>query len=240
LDRLDRLTERLLENLDRQQQCLGWPLLDQLVSGNIDPPARERAEAHLDECLACLHRFLELRDHLHGLRAPDEVSPRLLAALDRLIGKESAGQSLAAGLAARLRRVLVFRVPAWSVAAAAAAIFITWMTVDNLRGPIRTVEWPAGVPDPTAPGRLTPADRQATRTVSGVVSAIRDATSGGVEAHVVSLEDAVGTTYVLFAWGRPTVSPGDAVEIEGIFTATSQSAGRPAYQGIATGLRKAK
>lgn len=240
MDRLDRLTERLLENLDRQQQCLGWPLLDQLVTGNIDPPARERAEAHLDQCLACLHRFLELQEHLHGLRAPGEVSPRLVAALDRLIDKEPGGRSLAAGPAERLRRVLAFRVPAWSVAAAAAAILITWVAADNLRDPIRTVEWPAGVPDPTAPGRLTPADRQAARTVSGVVSAVRDATSGDIEAHVVSLEDAAGTTYVLFAWGRPTVSPGDAVEIDGIFTATSQSAGRPTYQGVATGLRKAK
>ncbi|MGH7308338.1 MAG: hypothetical protein ACREK6_06560 [Candidatus Rokuibacteriota bacterium] len=121
-----------------------------------------------------------------------------------------------------------------------AVILITWVAVENLSGPAVRVEWPAGLPDPTAPGRLTPADRQATRTVSGVVSAIRDATSGGIEAHVVSLEDARGTTYVLFAWGRPTVSAGDAVEIDGIFTVISHSAGQPTYQGIATGLRKAK
>jgi hypothetical protein len=240
LDRLDRLTERLLESLDRQQPCLGWPVLDQLATGKIDIPAREGAEAHLEECLACLHRFLELRDHVHGFRAPSEVSPRLVAALDRLIGKEPGGRSLAAGLAQRLRRALVFRVPAWTVAAMAAAILITWVAVENLSGPAGRVEWPAGVPDPTAPRRLTPADRQATRTVSGVVSTIRDATSGGIEAHVVSLEDARGTTYVLFAWGRPTVSPGDAVEIDGIFTVISHSAGQPTYQGIATGLRKAK
>jgi hypothetical protein len=122
----------------------------------------------------------------------------------------------------------------------AAAILITWVAVENLSGPAGRVEWPAGVPDPTAPRRLTPADRQATRTVSGVVSTIRDATSGGIEAHVVSLEDAQGTTYVLFAWGRPTVGPGDAVEIDGIFTVTSQGAGKLTYQGIAAGLRKAK
>ena len=79
-----------------------------------------------------------------------------------------------------------------------------------------------------------------TRTVSGVVSSIRDATSSGVEAHVVSLKDTSGATYVLFAWGRPTIGPGDAVEIEAIFTATTQTAGRPVYQGMATQFRRVR
>ena len=119
-------------------------------------------------------------------------------------------------------------------------MLITWGVVDRFDAPTPPVEWPAGVPDPTGPRRLTPADRQATRTVAGVVSSIRDATSDDVEAHVVSLEDAAGTAYVLFAWGRPTVNPGDAVEIDGIFTATSQGAGGPMYQGIATVVRRAR
>ena len=82
--------------------------------------------------------------------------------------------------------------------------------------------------------------RQAPRTVSGVVNSIRDATSNGVEAHIVSLKDTAGASYILFAWGRPTVGPGDSVEIDGIFTSGTQSAGLPVYQGVATQLRRAR
>jgi len=119
-------------------------------------------------------------------------------------------------------------------------MLITWTVAYKFQQPDARVGWPANVSDPTSPGRLTPAERGVTRTVSGVVSSIRDATSSGVEAHVVSLKDTSGATYVLFAWGRPTIGPGDAVEIEAIFTATTQTAGRPVYQGMATQFRRVR
>ncbi len=241
MDRLDRLTQRLLEDLDRaadlpSRQCLGLALLGELATGTLAPLARERAETHLNDCLACLDRFVELRDQLHGIAAPEPVSPLLARNLDTLLSREP-GESFWTRLMECLRRALVFRVPAWAIAGMAALMLITWVGAHKLQKPDATVEWPV---DFSSPGQLTPAHRQVPRTVSGVVSSIRDATSNGVEAHVVSLRDTSGAIYVLFAWGPPTVRLGDSVEIDGIFTSATQSAGLPVYQGVVTQLRRAR
>lgn len=241
MDRLDRLTRRLVEDLDRQadlpNSCLGLALLGQFATGSLDQQTRERVDAHLNDCLACLNRFVELRDDLHAIAAPGPVSPLLTEHLDRLIGKEPRGRFWTRSAEA-LRRAFVFRIPAWAVAGAAAAILITWTAAYKSQGPGARVEWPFS--SPASSERLKPAHLNVPRTVSGVVSSIRDATSNGVEAHVVSLKDASGATYVLFAWGRPRVGPGDSVEIDGIFTDAHQSAGLPVYQGVATEFRRAR
>ena len=104
--------------------------------------------------------------------------------------------------------------------------------------PVAGVEWPA--PGPAGPDRLRPAHRQNTRTISGIVSSVRDATSNGVEAHVLSLKEASGATYLLFTWGRPTVRPGDAVEIDALFAAAAPGADPAVYQGVVTEVRRAK
>ena len=233
MDRLDRLTQRLVEDLDGQDSssgCVGVPLLEQFATGRLEPHTRERVDAHLSDCLACLNRLVELRDDLHGIAAPGPVSPLLTRTLAGLIRQESGW----------VRRALVFRVPAsWAAVGMAAAVLLTWTITYTLQRPSASVERPLPF-DPTSSERLMPLHLGAARRVSGVVSSIRDATSNGVEAHVVSLKDASGATYVLFAWGRPTVGPGDSVEIDGIFTGATQSAGLPVYQGLATQLRRAR
>jgi hypothetical protein len=171
-------------------------------------PDRERVDAHLDECLACLGAFTELRDCLHGLAAPPRPSRALRRALDDLIGDRRGRAGRAAD---RLRRALIFRIPAWAVAGAAAGVLLAW-------GAIHQLQQPSEAP-PLAGEQLAPAHSQTARVVSGVVSAIRD---------------------VMFTWGPPTVRPGDAVEIEGVFTAASQGAAGPVYQGVATQLRRAR
>jgi len=242
VDRLDRLTQRLIDEMDQQtdrvaRDCLGLVLLERYATGGVDPPTRERVEAHLDQCLTCVNRYVELRDDLQGIAAPERVSPVLREKLDRLISGERR-ERFPTRAAGRLRRAFVFRVPAWGVAAVAAGIMvITWTVVSNLQRPGAPVQWPV---DFSSPGQLTPLHRQMPRTVSGVVSSIRDTTSQGVEAHIISLKETSGATYVLFAWGRPTVSPGDSVEVDGIFTGATGSAGTPVYQGVATQLRRAR
>ena len=234
MDRLDRLTERLVDDLNRQAAppsgCVEPTLLERFVTGRVDAQARERVNAHLDACLACLNRFVELRDDLNAIAAPGRVSPRLRNSLATLLRGEGRGGFL--------RRAFAWRVPAWAVAGAAAVLLLTWVAVARYQRPGGSVEWP--FPDTSSPARLTPAHSQTARTVSGVVSSVRDATSNGVEAHVVSLRDASGATYVLFAWGRPTVKAGESVEIDGIFGGASQSAGHPVYQGMATAVRRAR
>jgi hypothetical protein len=241
LDRLERLTRRLLEDLDRQgdrvtDRCVDAADLGQLIAGTLDTDARERANAHLDGCLACLNRFVELHDHLQGIAAPAPVAPALARALDTLIGRQ-VGASPWRRLVAAARRALDLRVPAWAAAGAAAGVLITVVAVHRFQQPGAPVDWPV---DFSSPGQLTPTNRQMPRTISGVVSSIQDATSNGVEAHVVSVKDTAGATYVIFAWGRPTVGLGDSVEIDAIFTAATPGAGKPVYQGVATQLRRAR
>ena len=240
MDRLDRLTERLIDEMDQQidlpsRGCLGGALLGRFATGDVDSPTRERVEAHLDECLTCVHRYVELRDDLHALAAPEPVSPRLRQRLERLI--EDGRERFPSRIAGRLRRAFVFRVPAWAAVGVAAGIMvITWTIAHNLQRPGAPGPWPV---DFSSPGQLVPMSQEP-RTVSGVVSSIRDATSDGIEAHIVTLKDPAGATYVLFAWGRPTVGPGDSVEVDGIFTRAKQGAGTPEYQGVATRLRRAR
>jgi len=122
------------------------------------------------------------------------------------------------------------------VGVAAGIMVITWTVAHNLQRPGAPGPWPV---DFSSPGQLVPMNQEP-RTVSGVVSSIRDATSDGIEAHIVTLKDPAGATYVLFAWGRPTVGPGDSVEVDGIFTTAKQGAGTPDYEGVATRLRRAR
>ena len=123
----------------------------------------------------------------------------------------------------------------WAVAGTVAALLMAWLAVHHFergRGP---VEQSAMSGD-----RLAPTHFQTARTISGVVSSVHDATSNGVEAYVVSLKDTAGATYVLFAWGLPTVHAGERVEIDGVFTSASQDTSEAVYQGVATALRRAR
>jgi predicted anti-sigma-YlaC factor YlaD len=228
-DPLDRLTDRLLNELDRRGDapaagCLGRVLVGQRLAGRLDGPTQARVDAHLETCLACLDTFVEIRDHLQGLADPQPVSPTLRRVLDELVADAPRPRRQSESRE-RFRRLVTVRFPAWAVAGVAAAVILTW-------GIAHYVE--------RAPERLTPAHTQTTRTVSGVVSSVRDATSNGVDAHVVSLTDRSGATYVLFAWGRPTVHAGEAVEIEGIFASAKDTGGQPVYQGVATAMRRAR
>src|SRR5262245_6025587 len=228
---MDRQTDRA------SRDCLELTLLERFATGDVDLPTRERVEAHLDECLTCVDRYVELRDDLQAIAAPEPVSPRLRQTLERLIGDDRR-EGFPARVVGRLRRAFVFRVPAWAAVGVAAGIMvITWTLAHNLQRPGAPAPWPV---DFSSPGQLMPMNRQEPRKVSGIVSSIRDATSNGVEAHIVSLKDTSGATYVLFAWGRPTVGPGDSVEVDGIFTGATESAGTPVYQGVATRLRRAR
>ena len=187
-------------------------------------------------CLACLHRFVELRDCLHGVTAPAPVSPRLAATLETLLAPAAPPRRRVPGVQWALR----LRVPAWAAAAAAAALVLVTWTTAHLSRP---ADGPLGLPSgaDVSPGaRLEPAYGTASRTLSGTVRSVRDVTSQGVTAHVVSLEDGSGASYVLFTWGSPTVRPGDTVDVEAILTDATRVADAAVYQGIAIELRHGK
>jgi hypothetical protein len=213
--------------------CLEISILGQRVADGLAPTERQRVDAHLDECLACLNAITELRDSLHGVAVAGPVSPGLRQTLDGLIGQEPP-ERFWEWVVGGLRRGFGFRVPVWAVAGAAAAVLLGWVAVHELERGSRQAEQSAKNGD-----RLAPAHFQTARTISGVVSSVRDTTSNGVEAYIVSLRDTRGATYVLFAWGPPTVHSGERVEIDGVFTSASQDTGDAVYQGVATALRPA-
>ena len=244
MDRLDRLTELLLRNLAQpgdeplRPDCARPERLGRLATGRLDAQTREQLERHLDGCMICLDRFIAIRDDLQALSAPEPVSPRLAQALDALLGMPTT-QSATLGLIGQIRRALEFRMPVWAAAGAVVVIALSWLGGDRLH------RLGAPTPSPTAhvetEQRAQPAHAQMQRTISGVVSAVHDANSNGVEAHIVDVRNASGTTYVLFIWGRPTIRAGDAVEADAIFTVGSvQPAGPPVYQGVAIALRKVR
>jgi Putative zinc-finger len=241
VDTLERLTQRLLDDLDRQgdrpsgPDCLRIEVLGQFVTGTLGPQSRERVETHLDTCLACLDRFIKIRGDLRAITEPEEVSRRLARTLEGLLG-DRRSEPFATRVVARVRAVLAFRIPVWTAAGVAAALLLTWMSVEHLQRPSVRLPSPVELRDPT--DRLSPAHAQFQRTITGTVSSVRDATSNGVEAHIVDLKDAAGANYILFAWGRPQIRPGDAVEVDAILTAGAQTVGTPVYQGLATTLRK--
>ena len=244
MDRLDRLTEQLLRNLDQQgdeplqPDCVRSELLARLAAGRLDSQRREQVESHLDGCMICLDRFIAIRDDLLALKAPEPVSPRLAQALDALLGMPTTQQATL-GLIGQIRRALEIRIPVWVAAGAVVVSAHGWLAGDRLH------RLGAPIPSSTAKveteQRAQPAHAQLQRTIAGVVSAVRDANSNGVEAHIVDVRDASGATYVLFAWGRPTLRAGDTVEADAIFAVGSvQPASPPVYQGVATALRKVR
>src|SRR4030095_1104478 len=106
------------------------------------------------DCVPCLTRFVELRDYLQGVAAPEPVSPRLARHLDHLISRAPA-KRWTTRITDTLRRAIILRVPAWAVAAAAAAAWrLTWTAAHKLQGPGSGVEWPFAAP--TGSARLKP------------------------------------------------------------------------------------
>jgi len=237
---LERLTQRLLEDLDRRgthsptPDCVRPELLGRLAVGRLDEPTRERLERHLEGCLSCLDRLVAIRDDLQALVTPEEVSPRLAQTLDSLLGLPTSRPSPPDTLR-RIRRALVFRVPAWAAAGATALLMLTVVVADRL--PLNR----AAAPESTRTETVVPSHTQLEARVAGVVSSVRDASSTGIEAHVVDVRDARGSTYVLFAWGRPSIRVGDTVEADAIFTRREvQTVGPPLFQGVATTIRKVR
>src|SRR5262249_6409881 len=148
LDRLEQLTARLQSALEREA---------------FDHPF-DGSDAHLDACLACLDRFVELRDAVHGIAAPPRVSHRLARRLDELQGV-TAADALRTRLIHGFRRASVLRLPAWAVAGLAAALVVlTWVAIPHIYHPAVGVQW--ALPDQTQPDPLRPAYGQEARTVT--------------------------------------------------------------------------
>jgi len=130
VDRFERLSDRLIQDLDRQPDlllgdCLPVTLLERYLTGDIDEPSRTRVDAHLERCLVCLNSLVDLRGLLQGLKAPGTVSERLGARLNELMQKPA---PLRSRIAEFIPRALAIRIPVgWMLAPVTVAAILTWM-----------------------------------------------------------------------------------------------------------------
>src|SRR6266545_5495780 len=200
---MDELLDTVLEDLDRKRRqgrlsgCLSDILLEALITGRLALPEVETAHAHLRECLGCMHAYASLR-WLLELVVPDgfvdevAVPAPVRTVRERIVHfwRNTIGRPIPAG---------------WALGAATAAVLLTWMTLTVYQVSVLRPYPSDGTPRPSEMIGLAHRGDARTATVTGTVNAIRDATSHGVEAYVVTLRDPGGATYVLFAWGSPSV-----------------------------------
>src|SRR5262249_29245939 len=145
----------------------------------------EAAQTHLAECLQCVHAYARLR-RLLELAAPDIIKCETPA---RARGRRAWRRVL--GVCQRLFRQPI---PAgWAVSGAVAMLVLTWMISSHPRQD-EALRFPPGrtVPSLGVIGRDAERSHATSVTVAGVVDTIRDTTSHGVTAHILTLTDSAG------------------------------------------------
>lgn len=228
---MDALLDTVLEDLDRKRQqgplpgCLSETVLEALITERLAAPVIETAHAHLRECLGCMHAYASLRRLLElavpeGLVDEVAVPAPVRTVQERIVHfwRNTIGRPIPAG---------------WALGAATAAVLLTWMTLTVSQVGVLRPHPSGGTPGPSEMIGLAHRGDARTATVTGTVTAIRDATSHEVEAHVVTLRDPGGATYVLFAWGPPAVRQGQSVGVRATFAQVSESESPLTYKGIA-------
>jgi hypothetical protein len=212
--------------LEARPDCLGDSVLERLALGSLPRAELELVVEHLRACTACMHAYAVTRSLLE-MSEPE---------LSKSVGFEPAARRLRPGARWRehMRRMLAWRIPAgWAIAPAVAAVLLTWMVTS-------TMDRPTVIPIPMNPGDAgSPTMRGLSqgpepRTVRGMVATVQEATTEGIETHVVTVKDGSGPTYVIFVWGRPAVRPGELIEATGVFTAMNTSG--EMYKGVASRL----
>ena len=116
----------------RTPECLDEEIIGSYAEQNLPEEEKERAEAHLQECLYCLKRLNDAKEMLYWRAHPAQLSPELgsrLKGLLRPAEKKSKESGLAERFFERLKAVVVFpavrwRYPAVALAAACVAILV--------------------------------------------------------------------------------------------------------------------
>src|SRR5262245_542365 len=190
---MDRLLDLVREDFDRRREedraqretiilgggglppCLPETVLEALISDTLPPSEVDAAQTHLAECLRCVHAYANIRCLLE-LASPVSITEEVPS---RTRDRRAWGRAIEL-----CQNVLVRPIPAgWAVGGAMAVLALTWMIAS----------YPASVGLRVSPGSRVPSGMiglahrpdATTATITGVVEAIRDATSHGVEAHIV-------------------------------------------------------
>lgn len=247
MERLELLGQRLAKDLDREgirppgDQCVAPGRLEEFLSGTLDEEGRAYIEGHLGDCLICLNDLVVLRDCLHGVAAPEEVSSRLAARLGELMRQRKPSHPRAS-LVEMALRPFTLRIPAgWAVAMTAASILVTFLILPTFQRQMVPPGWERPSVSPPRPmtGLSQPSERGTPRTIAGVVIQVRKVTVGPTEAHVVTLRDSAGVQYSIFVWGPLPTQEGDSVQVEGVFQEIRDASGAVTYKGVATVFRPA-
>jgi len=220
-DEFDRLIEHLEERRSEAADCLSDVAIESLAMGSLETAERERATAHLANCLGCLQAYASVRSLLEaaaGEAAPPEAEvngvirhPPWLRPIDAA------------------RRAFHYPVPAgWAVAAAIAVMTLVWAL--------------SGVADrnrvPSGRSVRQMGDTGETARITGTVEEIRDVTSAGTTVYTLHLLDSRGVRYAVLVWGPPTVAVGDHVSVEGVFMPSDP--GGASFSGVASVVERAK
>lgn len=247
---MNEILDRLAEDLDwrrrqsRTADCLDDDVLNDLAAGRLEAARARSATGHLKGCLECLHAYASLR----GLTA--ETSDEVAETSDEAAAMTPSPSATPVSRRAweRLFEMFRWRIPlGWSVATAMATAVVVWLAYPAMRTTSSPGPWPmAEFSSREAPSRSSapastpapPPRETAPRTVTGTVERVEPKDTEGVKSYVVILtERPGGATYVVFAWGTPTVRAGQSVQARGVFMPLDVAPpGR--YQGVATDLRR--
>lgn len=170
-DRLDTLSQRLIEHLEERRLssgpgCLTVGQLESYLAGKLTSEEKGEVEDHLDGCLVCLHAKVELEDLLEGMSAPAPVDPRLQERLWRDIRPSAAPTPFLAVLHRlweAMQEALEWKVVVrWGLSGALAGILLAVAVVNVVQEQAQIVTPPAitlrGIPQAGSEPRGTGQD----------------------------------------------------------------------------------
>ncbi len=216
-DRLEILSQRLIERLEKRRdslgpQCLPVSRLEAYLTGDLSPDEWEEVKAHLDSCLSCFYATVQLDDLLRGIADPVTPGPGLKAASGEGITRSAASIAWTA-----IRGAIEWKgSAAWGFAGALAGIILTVAVFNLTRNKVQDIARPAnsfsGIPQATF--RVTsPPEIQ---KVTGVVSVVKQSTQEGMPYHQFRMKGDDGNTYQILSWGNPAIQENDRIEVDAI------------------------
>jgi len=214
-DRLEILSQRLVERLEKRRdslgpQCLPVSRLEAYLTGDLSPNEWEEVKAHLDSCLSCFHATVQLDDLLRGIA--ETPKPEVKVASGKGFSRSGASTAWTA-----IRGAIEWKgSAAWGFAGALAGIILTVAVFNLTRYKVQDIARPAntlsGIPQATF--RVTsPPEIQ---KVTGVVSVVKQSTQEGMPYHQFRMKGDDGNTYQILSWGNPAIQANDRIEVDAI------------------------
>jgi len=238
-DRLEILSQRLVERLEKRRdplgpQCFPVSRLEAYLTGDLSPDEWEGVKAHLDSCLSCSYAMAELEDLLKGVADPVPPEPELKEAIR--VGNKG---SPASRIWTTIRGAFEWQAPAtWGFAGALAGIILTVAVINVIREQAQDMTRPAitlrGIPQVRSRGTSPPEIQK----VTGVVSVVKQSSEEGMSYHVIRMKGDDGNTYLILSWGKPAIQANDNIEVDAIVEPQPGGTTEKLYSGVAYSITR--